>query len=206
MKPGETRRHPLPHGKAGAWLGLFSATGEALWHLINSTPYVNTCKHRVLEADACSAWSTLWLPPCHCHDCPCVPACPPRRSRPFCHFISQDLLLSQSPHPLLHPTTHLLAQASPALPCRLAQSQGAREASVLGSLQWYAFLTRAKEKGPSFQTAGPSNVCIRQNSLLTLLCTAVSACVGNTERLHEEKQTEPLGPSAGFTRDKLCEC
>lgn len=37
----------------GAWLSLFLATKEALWHLINSTPTVNTNKHWAPKAEAC---------------------------------------------------------------------------------------------------------------------------------------------------------
>lgn len=59
---------PLQQGRqAGALLearlDLFSATEEALRHLINSTPYVNTSKHRVPKAEACPASNSLWLPP-----------------------------------------------------------------------------------------------------------------------------------------------
>lgn len=87
VKPGESRQMPAPQQQGrqagtllGAWLGLFSATEEALQHLINSTPYVNTSKHRVPKAEACPAshplgllpraGTSLWGPP----KCACVPA------------------------------------------------------------------------------------------------------------------------------------
>lgn len=45
----------------GAWLSLFSATKEALWHLINSTPTVNTNKHWAPKAEARLVQSSLPL-------------------------------------------------------------------------------------------------------------------------------------------------
>lgn len=64
-KPGEIRQTSDRRGQAallGAWLCLFSATEEALRHLINSTPCVNTSKQTVPKAEACCASHPLRLP------------------------------------------------------------------------------------------------------------------------------------------------
>lgn len=122
VKPGEIRQTPTPPQQSrragtllGAWLGLFSATEEALRHLINSTPYVNTSntgfqrQKQVLPRTPCGCHHTQGR---HCGDRPRVPVCPPRRSHLFCHHVVQGLLLSRSPHPLLHPMESPLAYSA----------------------------------------------------------------------------------------------
>lgn len=62
----------------GAWFSLFSATKEALWHLINSTPTVNTNKHRAPKAEGLSnPCSPCMLPLCKCLTVAstCTPKC-----------------------------------------------------------------------------------------------------------------------------------
>lgn len=95
-KLAETRQTPasLQQGRQagallGAWLGLFSATEEALQHLINSTPYVNTSKHRVPKAEA---YPALHPPPLQLPllweitaVTTYVPEHPPSQSCPLCH-------------------------------------------------------------------------------------------------------------------------
>ena len=61
-KLGETRQTQAGGTLLGAWLGLFSATKKAPWHLINSTLYVNISKHRVPKAEASPASHPLRLP------------------------------------------------------------------------------------------------------------------------------------------------
>lgn len=122
VKPGEIRQTPTPPQQSrragtllGAWLGLFAATEEALRHLINSTPYVNTSntgfqrQKQVLPRTPCGCHHTQGR---HCGDRPRAPVCPPRRSHLFCHHVVQGLLLSRSPHPLLHPMESPLAYSA----------------------------------------------------------------------------------------------
>ena len=150
-------RRPLHNSKAGrqastplgAWLGLFSATEEALQHLINSTPYVHTSTHRVPKAEACPASQPLRLLPRADVTVATAPVClPARQNDPVHSAITPPRLCCQvsllTPSSILgHPSWPRPHQLSGA---PLQKSRGTGRVCVLSCLQQSTFILT----GPSF--------------------------------------------------------
>lgn len=92
--------HNKQAARLGVWLRLFSATAEALQHLINSTPNLNTRKHGVPNAEACLACALL-LPS---KGCTVVHTCVPKG------LSTEDLTLPQELYPEVASSSPILTR------------------------------------------------------------------------------------------------
>lgn len=129
----------------GAWLSLFLATKEALWHLINSTPTVNTNKHKAPKAEAhlVQSPSPCMLPLCKCLTVAST-LCPSACSRGL-RIVPQDMYLQMaSSFPIL--TLRSLLHSSLISYIMDSCKHLGREAGLsdLFSGHWPTFLTEIK--------------------------------------------------------------
>ena len=187
--PQQGRRHA-----AGGLAGLFSATEEALRHLINSTPCVNTSKHRVPKAQTCPSSRPLWLPPrgdvtvvtAHV----CLSACGDHR--PSSAIKSPQGLLPES-----------VSTCGPSSPWGISSGSGLTSSSLgpykslmglgVGGCLFSAPLPPAPQhRDQTLKSTGLSDVWFRWNSLLASTCTR-RVCT-----------TPTRGSGVGFTKDELC--